>query len=65
VPLEATGGSHRLVEIDTAAGTQTALTDPRVTPFRIAAGDWALAPDGRRLVFVNAADDNLWLLELP
>lgn len=65
VPLETAGGSQRLVSADAATGALTDLTDPRVTAFRIAAGDWALSPDGRRVVFVNAADDNLWLLELP
>lgn len=65
VPLEATGGSQRLVEVEAATGELSALTDPRITPFRIAAGDWAVAPDGSRLVFVNAQDRNLWLLELP
>ena len=65
VPLEAVGGSQRLVEVDAATGAAANLTDPRVTAFRIAAGDWDLAPDGRRLVFVNAADHNVWLLELP
>jgi hypothetical protein len=65
VPLEATGGSHRLVEVEAATGAVRDLTNPAVTAFRIAAGDWALAPDGRRVAFVNAADRNLWLLELP
>jgi hypothetical protein len=31
----------------------------------IAGGDWALSPDGTRLVFVSALDHNLWVLELP
>ncbi len=65
VPLEATGGSHRLVEVEAATGAVRDLTNPALTVFRIAAGDWALAPDGRRVAFVNAADRNLWLLELP
>ncbi len=65
VPLELNLGSHRLLEVNAATGRLHELTDPYQTAFRIAAGDWALSPDGNRLVFVNAADRNLWLLELP
>ncbi|MGQ0603199.1 MAG: TolB family protein [Anaerolineales bacterium] len=66
IPLEATTGSHRLVEVFASDGAITrTLTDPRQRPFRIAGGDWALSPDGNRIAFVNAADRNLWLLELP
>jgi hypothetical protein len=65
IPLEPSAVAQRLVAIDAAAGAMGALTDPAITPLQIAGGDWALAPDGRRLVFVSAADHNLWLLELP
>ncbi|MCC7359827.1 MAG: PD40 domain-containing protein [Anaerolineales bacterium] len=65
IPLEPGAPAQRLVEIDVATGTVRPLSDPAVTPVRIAGGDWALSPDGRRIVFVAAADHNLWLLELP
>ncbi len=65
IPLEPGAPAQRLVEIDAATGTARPLTDPAVTPLRIAGGDWALAPDGRRMVYVSADDHNLWLLELP
>jgi len=65
VPLEMGAASHRLVQVEAVSGEIARLTDPRSLAFRIAGGDWALAPDGKRLVFVNAADRNLWLLELP
>lgn len=65
VPLELNLGSHRVLEVDAASSELRELTDPYATPFRIAAGDWALSPDGNRLAFVSAADRNLWLLELP
>lgn len=65
VPLELNLGSHRLLEVDAATGDLRELTNPYRTAFRIAAGDWSLSPDGNRIVFVNAADRNLWLLELP
>lgn len=39
------------------------LTDPSVTPFTIANGDWSVSPDGKVIVFQEARDGNLWLLE--
>jgi Tol biopolymer transport system component len=67
VPLESASGSasHRLVEADVATGQTAPLTEPGLVPFRIANGDWAVSPDGRRVVFLNAEDRNLWLVELP
>jgi Tol biopolymer transport system component len=67
VPLESAAGatSHRLVEAEAATGQMTPLTDPSLTPFRIANGDWAISPDGRHMVFLNDADRNLWLIALP
>jgi hypothetical protein len=65
IPLEADAASHRLLEVDAASGQVRALTDPAVTPFRIAGGDWSPAPDGNRVVFVSAEDHNLWVIELP
>jgi hypothetical protein len=64
-PLEAEAPSHRLAQFDAERGELSALTDPAHLPFRIAGGDWAPSPDGRRVVFVNALDRNLWLIELP
>jgi Tol biopolymer transport system component len=65
IPLEPGAPAQRVLEVDTTTGQAQALTDPAVTPLRIAGGDWALSPDGQRLVFVSAADRNIWILELP
>jgi Tol biopolymer transport system component len=64
VPLELNAGGQRFVEVEAATGAQRPLTDPALTPIHIANGDWALSPDGRRVAFVNAADRNVWVLEL-
>jgi hypothetical protein len=64
IPLEPEAGGQRLVEVEAATGAIRPLTDPAVTALRIAAGDWALSPDGRQVAFVNAADRNLWVLTL-
>jgi Tol biopolymer transport system component len=52
-------------EIDAATGEKHRLTTAAVTPLQILDGDWRVSPDGRYVVFVNSADRNLWLLELP
>ncbi len=57
--------SHTFFEYDVETGQMRALTDPQTTPFKISFGDWALSPDGKRVVYVEARDRNLWLLDLP
>jgi Tol biopolymer transport system component len=65
IPLEPVAGGHRVLAVAPTDGTVRDLIDPAQVPFRILGGDFSLSPDGRRLAFVNAADRNLWLLELP
>jgi Tol biopolymer transport system component len=66
IPLEwGSDASLRVVEIDAATGAVRALTDPAQTPLPISGGDWALSPDGRRIVFVSSEDRNLWVVDLP
>lgn len=65
MPLEPGAASHRLLEADLPSGTIHPLTDPAQTPFRIANGDWTVAPDGSAVVFLSEADRNLWVLDLP
>lgn len=65
IPFEPGAASHRVIELDAPTGARRALTDPAVTPFRIADGDWSLSPDGRHLAFLSAADDALYALALP
>lgn len=67
IPLEAdpATGSHRVVEVEAASGRVFELTQPAQLPFRIAAGDWSVSPDGERIAFVSAADRGIWILELP
>ncbi len=65
IPFEMGAASHRLLELDAETGAERALTDPAVTPLRIADGDWSLSPDGRHVAYANAADDALWVMALP
>jgi len=64
VPLQPDAPLHWLVELAPASGETRQLTDPAVTPFKIANGDWRISPDGRYVVYVESSDRNLWLLEL-
>ena len=59
------GQAFEIWEVDAATGEKHQLTDAAVTPLNILNGDWRVSPDGRYIVFVNSADRNLWLLELP
>ena len=65
IPLELGAQANRVVRVDAATGDERALTNPTTTPLRILGGDWALAPDGRRIAFVSRDDRNIWLIELP
>ena len=65
VPLEPSATSNRLVEVHAEDGYERLLTDPALTPFQIAEGNWSLSPDARRLAFVSAANHNIWVMDLP
>ncbi|MGF1506694.1 MAG: TolB family protein, partial [Anaerolineae bacterium] len=64
IPLELDAPSHRLWQFNAATGQSSILTDGIDTPFRVMANNWRVAPTGDRIVFLNAADEALWLLEL-
>jgi len=57
--------SMRLWSIDVATGQNRPLTDPAAVSFSISNGDWDVSPDGQHVVFVNSADQNIWLISLP
>ena len=65
IPLDLEQTVHRLFQVQAASGQIEPLTDPAVTPLRIASGDWSVSPDGNRVIFVSALDYNIWLLTLP
>jgi Tol biopolymer transport system component len=62
IPLDLASPTHRLWQVQAGGGQPEPLTDPSVTPFKVANGDWSVSPDGQHIVFVSAADHNLWLL---
>jgi hypothetical protein len=65
VPEHTIGGSHYLLQVDAETGDTILLTDPSVFQFKIESGEWKVAPTGDRVVFLNAADDALWVFDLP
>jgi len=65
VPLDLNQPVHRLLQVEALSGQVQPLSDPSITPFRIANGDWSVSPDGQMIAFVSADDGNIWLLELP
>jgi Tol biopolymer transport system component len=64
IPFRPDAAFHELWELDVETGETRRLTNPEVTPFKIANGDWTVSPDGRYVVFVESRDHNLWLLTL-
>lgn len=56
--------AHAFFEYDVETDESRRLTPPD-QPFTIASGDWSVSPDGKKIVLVNAADNNLWFWQLP
>lgn len=65
VPLDLSQPDHQLLQLDADTGQVTALTDPAMTPFKIANGDWSVSPVGDKIAFLSAEDGNFWTLEIP
>lgn len=66
IPMRANpADSMQLWALQVMTNNATPLTNPAVTPLFISNGDWSLSPDGNKIAFVNNADNNIWLLQLP
>jgi Tol biopolymer transport system component len=65
IPLELNAPSQSLWQIDVTTGQRTQLVTAEAgSPFRIGNGDWDVARDGSKLVYVNAVDRNIWMVTL-
>jgi len=62
IPLETGVSQHRLLEWNASTGAKRELARFGA---KVAGDDWQLAPNGSRIAFVNAANRNLYALELP
>lgn len=65
VPFDPDAPYHEFWELNPSSDMARPLTDPALTPFKIANGDWQISPDGRTITFVEDADRNIWLMALP
>ena len=64
IPQELDAAAMRLVEVDAASGRSEVLAAPPGQQFRVAAGEWSVAPDGHALAFRSADDDAVWVMGL-
>lgn len=64
IPYNPDSDLHQLAYYHVPSGEARILTTTDTLPFTIMNGDWEVSADGRRIVFHNAADKNMWLLEL-
>jgi Tol biopolymer transport system component len=66
VPLEPGALGNALWQLDVVTMTKTQLIAPdAASPFKIANGDWDVARDGSKLIFLSARDRNIWMATLP
>lgn len=64
IPFNPDTAIHQLMAYNVVTGETFALTDPNIQPFTIMNGQWAVNADGSRIVFRNAPNRNLWLIEI-
>jgi Tol biopolymer transport system component len=65
IPLDLESPGPTLWQVDVLSGETWRLIDPSITSLQIASNDWQPSPDGEKIVFRSAEDQNLWVLELP
>ena len=65
VPFRPHAEHHQFLELDPVTLAARPLSDPQVTPVKIANGDWRVSPDGRYVAFVESRDRNIWIIALP
>jgi hypothetical protein len=65
IPLDLEHPGPALWQVDVINGKSWRLIDPLHTSWQIASNDWQPSPDGEKIVFRSAEDQNLWVLELP
>lgn len=55
---------HTLGLADAVSGEHRWLTNPAEQPIRVANGEWSVAPDGARIVYLDPTDYDLYLLTI-
>ncbi len=64
IPQVLDAASHEIWQFDTATGQAERLFDPADLPVRVSAANWAISPDGEKLVYLSARDDALYVISL-
>jgi hypothetical protein len=64
LPFQAQAVANEVWLYDVATNSSRRLTDPALTPFKVAQGNFLFVPEQRSLVYVSASDGNLWVLPL-
>ena len=64
VPFDPTTNNHQLMLYSLADNSSRALTDPTQQSFSIMDGRWSVNADGSMILFRNAIDRNLWIMDI-
>jgi Tol biopolymer transport system component len=65
VPFRPNAQVHEFWQLEPETLAFEPLTRGDETPVKIANGDWRVSPDGKRVAYVESADRNIWVVELP
>lgn len=65
VPLKPNAASSELWQLNPQTGaTKQLISASADSPFKIGNGDWDISSDGKHVIYVNARDRNIWLINL-
>lgn len=64
VPMATSDAADSLWQYDAATGAIERIVGPEAG-IRIAGNDWSASPDGASVAWLDAADRNLWVIDLP
>jgi len=64
IPFQPDDNLHSLAYYDLETGENRMLVTPDHMAFTVANGDWSVSADGQRIVYLNANDLTMWLLEI-
>lgn len=63
IPFDPATNLMSLAYYDVVSGEERMLITPEQQVLTIANGDWGVSADGRRIIYLNATDLTMWLLE--
>ncbi len=63
IPFDPTTDRQSLIYYDLLTDESRLLIDREATTFTVTGGDWSVSADGRRVVYLSAPDNTLWLFE--